>query len=114
MHCRIHASPVEAVSLQISEAAGAMCAVESMRHPWKQFRCRFLRPQGLLALSNPCVTGGRSFVDDFIVDDFYAHMGCLRYRIQASPVEAVSLKISEAAGVVWAVESMGHSWKQFR
>jgi hypothetical protein len=29
---------VEAVSLMISEAAGAVCAVECMRHQWKQFR----------------------------------------------------------------------------
>jgi hypothetical protein len=28
---------VEEVSLKISEAAGAVCAVESMCHPWKQF-----------------------------------------------------------------------------
>jgi len=29
---------VEAVSLKISKAAGAFCAVESMGHEWKQFR----------------------------------------------------------------------------
>jgi CMP-N-acetylneuraminic acid synthetase len=85
LRCRILASPVEAVSLKISEAAGVVSAVESMRHPWKQFRSRFLRPQG-----------------------------CLRSRIQASPVEGVSLKISEAAGVVSAVESRRHPWKEFR
>jgi hypothetical protein len=28
-------------------------------------------------------------------------------------MEAVSLKISEAAGAVGAIESMGHPWKQF-
>jgi len=38
LRCRIHASPVEALSVMISEAAGAVCAVESMRHQWKQFR----------------------------------------------------------------------------
>jgi hypothetical protein len=34
----MHASPVEAVSLKISEGAGAVGAVESMRHLWKHFR----------------------------------------------------------------------------
>jgi hypothetical protein len=53
-------------------------------------------------------------------------MGCLRCRILASPVEAVSLKISEvvvesvslkiseAPWAVCAVESLRHKWKQFR
>jgi hypothetical protein len=66
-------------------------------------------------MCNPCVTRGSSFADDFsigsesvFIDDFYAHLGCLRCRIQASPVEAVSLKISEAGGVVYAVEYMRH------
>jgi len=34
----MHASPVEAFSMKISEAAGAVCAFECMRHPLKQFR----------------------------------------------------------------------------
>jgi len=38
VRCQMHASPVEAVSLMISEATGAVCAVESMGHEWKQFR----------------------------------------------------------------------------
>jgi hypothetical protein len=41
LRCRIHASPLEAVSLKISEA------------------------EGLFALSNACVTSGSSFVEDF-------------------------------------------------
>jgi len=72
-------------------------------------------------LSNPCVTCGSSFVDDFRVP-----RGCLRCRIHASPVEAVLLMISESgvnqfsmmifesAGAVCAVESMRHPMKQFR
>jgi hypothetical protein len=60
----------------------------------------------LFALSNPCVTRGSTFLDDF-----YGHMGCLLCLIHASPVEAVSLKISEAVGAVYAVESMRHPWK---
>jgi len=104
----------------ISEATGAFCVVESMRHPWKQFHWGFLSlhqlsfhwlflsPQGLLALSNPCVTIGSSFVDDF-----WVNRGSLRCRIHASPVEAVSLIISEATWVFCAVESMHHPWQQF-
>jgi hypothetical protein len=64
---RIHASPVKAVSLMISEATGAVCAVQCLGHPWKQSRWWFLRPKMLIALSNPCVTRGSSFVDDFWV-----------------------------------------------
>jgi hypothetical protein len=80
LRCRIQASPVEAVSLMISEAPWTVCAVQSTRHPWKQFRWWFLRPHGLFALSNPRVTRGSSFVDDF-----WRHMGCLRCRIHVSP-----------------------------
>jgi hypothetical protein len=80
---------VEAVSSMISEAAATeflvlifeairvTCTVESMRLLWKQFRrwflrrqrlsfqYWFLRPQGLLALSNQCVTLGSSLIDHF-------------------------------------------------
>jgi len=76
----IHASPMEAVSVMISESAaaqflltiseskGAVCSHESRRHLWKVFRWWFLSrhrlhfcwpylsQQGLRALSNPCVT----------------------------------------------------------
>jgi hypothetical protein len=77
LRCRILASPVEAVSLKISEAAvesvslkfseaaRAVCAVECMRHPWKQFWLKISEAQGLFTLSNPCVTRGSSFVEDF-------------------------------------------------
>jgi len=90
-------SPVEAVSMNISEAGR------------------------LFALSNSCVTRGSTFVDDFC-----GHMGSLLCLIHASPVEAVSLMISDFAATefllmisnpTWAlcaVESMLHSWKQFR
>jgi len=82
--CRIQASLVEAVSLNISEARGDVCAVKSIRHPWNQFCWWFLSPRGLFALSNPCVT-----------------------------MEAVSLMISKATGAICPVESMHHPWKQF-
>jgi len=38
VRCPIDASPMEVLSVMISEAGGAVCAVESMRHQWKQFR----------------------------------------------------------------------------
>ena len=84
---------MEAVSLMISESLGAVCAIESMHHLWKKFRWWFMRPEGLLALSNPCVTRGSSFIDDF-----WSYKVCLRSRIHASPVEAFSLMIFEATG----------------
>jgi len=132
LRCRIHASSVAAVLLKISQTAatlfsmiisesrGAVCAIESMRHPWQQFRWWFLSPHGLFSLSNPCVTRGSSFVDYFwvgsdsvFVNDFWSHRGSLRCRIHASPVEAVSLMIFVATGVFCVVESMRHPWKQF-
>jgi hypothetical protein len=62
----------------------------------------------MFGLSNSCITSGSIFVDDFRI-----HRGCLRCRIHASPVEAVSLMISEPLGAVRAVESMCHQSKQF-
>ena len=41
------------------------CANEYSRHLWKRFRWWFLSLQGLRALTNPCVTFGINFVDDF-------------------------------------------------
>jgi len=46
----------------------------------------------LFALSNPYVTCGSTFVDDFC-----GHMGCLLCLIHALPVEAVSFMISDSA-----------------
>jgi len=109
LRCRIHASPVEAYLLMISEATGADCAVKSMRHPSKQFRWWFLSPYGLIALSNPDVTHKSSFVDYL-----WGQRGCLRCWIHVSPMEAVSLMISESLGAVCAIESMHHLWKKFR
>jgi hypothetical protein len=68
----------------------------------------FFIPNGLFALSNTCVTRGSSFVDDLRV-----RRCCLRCRIHASPVEAVSLMISESLGAVCALESKPHPWKYF-
>ena len=34
----IFESPATQFSLMISKPTGVMCAVECMRHPWKQFR----------------------------------------------------------------------------
>ena len=73
---------MEAISLTISDSAAT------------QFLLMISRPTWLFALSNPCVTRGSSFVDDF-----RSHRGCLRCRIHGSRVEAVSLMISKATGV---------------
>jgi hypothetical protein len=99
---------------------------------WLSSRWWFLSLQELYALSNLRVNRGSSFVDDFwvasnsiFVDDFRVHRGSLRCEINASPLEAVLLMISrmiatqfslmilESTGVVCAVESMCHPWKQF-
>jgi len=103
-----------------------------MRHPWKQFLWWYLSPYGVFALSNPCVTRGSSFVDDFWALRRYlccwihaspveavsliiskSHTGCLRCTIHASPIEAVSLVIPKSLEAVWAVEYMRHPWKHF-
>jgi hypothetical protein len=49
----------------ISEPLGDVCAVESMRQKWKQFSLMISKPAWLFALSNPSVTRGSSFIDDF-------------------------------------------------
>jgi len=95
LRCPIHASPVEAVSLMISEPTWVVCAVESMRHR------------------------GSSFVDDFrVARDSVSLMiseapwtVCAvqsTRRLRESPLEAVSLMISEALGAVSAIESIRH------
>ena len=48
----------------------------------------------MFGLSNPSVTRGCSFIDDIVVP-----RGCLGGRIQASPVDAVLLMISEYLGL---------------
>ena len=118
---RISKSTTTQFSLIISESIGAVGAVKSMRHHWKQFRWWFLSQQGLIAVSNPCVTRGSSFVDYF-----WSHLGFLRCRIHASSVAAVLLRISQTAatlfsmiisesrGAVCAIESMRHPCQQFR
>ena len=59
----------------------------------------FFIPNGLFALSNTCVTRGSSFVDDLRV-----RRCCLRCRIHASPVEAVSLMISDSAATEFSLK----------
>jgi hypothetical protein len=90
---RIHASPLEVVSMMISkltpsqfsltfsESTGAAGAHESMCHLWKVFRWWFLSrqrlsfcwlfisQQRLCSLRNPRVTCGSGFVDDFWGDN---------------------------------------------
>ena len=122
-----------------------MCSHESRRHRWKVFRwpfvsrhrprCRwpFLSQQGLRVLPNPRVTFERCFSDYFwvgsdsiFVEYFSVNGGCGRWRIQASPLESVSLTISKTTGSQFSLtvsksspagsadESMRHLWKVFR
>jgi hypothetical protein len=72
-------------SLMIFESTGVVCAVESMCHPWKQFRWWFLSPRD-----------------------------CFRCRIHASPVEAVSLMISESRGTVCVVDFMRYGFETWK
>jgi hypothetical protein len=81
----------------ICEPIRAIRAVEYSCQPWKQIRWRFLTRQQL------------SFQWWFL-----SPRGCLRCRIHASPVKAVSLMISESAGAVSIVELTCQPWKQFR
>jgi hypothetical protein len=137
----MHASPVEAVLLKISEVVWLFALSNACVTSGSVFgddfggrrgylRCRIhaspveavsmniYEAEGLFALSNPCVTPGSTFVDDL-----GGPMGCLLCLIHASPVEAVSLMISDSAVTefllmiskpTWAlcaVESMRHPWK---
>jgi hypothetical protein len=72
----------------------------------------------VVSLTNPSVTYGSCFVDDFLVDT--------DFRIHASPLEGVQVMISELAvtqfsltiyestGAVGAEESTHHLCNQFR
>jgi len=117
-------------SLTISDSTWAVCSKESMPQQWKQFcwwfisRQRlsspwlFMTQQGMSAVMNLCVTHGRTFIANFLVNT-----GCVRCRIHVSPSEAVSLMISESAAtefsvtisnstrVVCAVKSTRYLWK---
>jgi len=100
----------------IFESLGPVCAVQFMRHPWKQFVDDFLVPRGCLhcPMKMHWATVKRI-------------LHYLKHTIShASPVEAVLLMIFEmavtqflsmileATGAVCAVESLRHQWKQFR
>jgi hypothetical protein len=124
---QIHVSPVESFlvmiyvftttlfSLIISESTEAVCNDESKHHLWMLFRWwflsrqwpnlrwLFLSPHGLCALMNPRVTCGSDFVDDFLVCSdsvflyyFWVNKGCMRWRIDASPVVAIPVMIYES------------------
>jgi hypothetical protein len=88
----IHASPVEAVWLTISESTV------------DQFSLTISESTGVGVLTNTRVTYGSGFADDFwvcsgsiFVDYLWIKRGCVLSQIQASPVEGVSLMISESA-----------------
>jgi hypothetical protein len=132
-------------SLTVYESTGVVWADESIRHLWKQFRGLFLTrrrlsfpwlfisQQGLCALTNPWVTSGNIFGDDFwegsdsvFLDYFWVNRCCVRWGFHVSSLEAVlegnsewaatqfSLTVNESTGEVWADESIRHLWMQFR
>jgi hypothetical protein len=111
----IYESAATQLLLSISESTWAVGVEEATRHLWKRFRLwflgqqrlifgwLFLSPQGLWALTKQCVTYGRCFGDDFWVDNdlifvyyFCVNRGYVRWWIQLSPMEVVSLMISES------------------
>ena len=101
-------------SLTVPKSTGAGRAEESTCHLWNLFRwrfpschglsfcCLFLSQQGLRALPNPRVSFGWFLGDDLwvgtelvFVDYFWVKRGCWRWEIHVSPLESVSLMISE-------------------
>jgi hypothetical protein len=116
-----------------NDSTGDVCGQESRHHLWKYFHWWFLSLQVLCTLSNQRVTFGIGFIDDFLLGSdlvfvyyFLVNRGCVRCRIQASPLQAVSLKISESAatqflltisestGALCSDESKHHLLQRFR
>jgi hypothetical protein len=91
----------------ISESLGAVWAVESMRHPWEEFRWWFLSPKGLFWLSNQCVIRDNS---SLMISESLGHFGLSNPCVTP---DSSSLMISESLGALWAVESLRHPWHQF-
>jgi hypothetical protein len=109
----ISKSMVTQFSLNIFEWTGAVCTSESKRQLYKQFRWWFLSRRrlsfpwiflsenGLCALTNHSLSSASSFGDDFFgmdsifLDYFLVNKGCVRWRIHASALEAVSVMISD-------------------
>jgi hypothetical protein len=73
----------------VSESTGAVCAEDSMRHLWKQFRRLFLSgqrlsfpslfmsQQGLCELTNPFVTCESTFEGYLCMDSVSVFLDCL-------------------------------------
>ena len=131
------------IALAIFESTGVVCTDKSMYQLWKLFcwwflnrrRLRFpwlfLSQQGLCVLMNPCVGSWSYFCDEFwggrdsvFLKYFRAHRDCVRWRIQASALQAVlvmislastsfSLTICESTRAVCADESMRWLLKLF-
>ena len=128
-----------------SESTGTVCVDESRLQLGRQsrwwflsrqrlsFHLRFWSQQELYVLTNPCDSCGSNVVDGLWVDsywafadDFRVHKDCVRGRIQASTMEAVSLMfsdstatqfspvISESTTTMCPDKSMSQLWRQFR
>jgi hypothetical protein len=101
--------------MNISYSIGIVCAKESMCQLWKQFRWWFISRQwlrfpwlylnqpGLCAFTNLCVSSGSCFGDDLWVhsdsvflDYLWVNRGCVRWWIQVSALQTVSLMIFES------------------
>jgi hypothetical protein len=87
----IHASDLEALSLMVSESAATQLSV------------MIPSQEGLFAQMKPSISWGSSCDDNFRVgsdsdfgDNFWVKWDCVRWRIQTSAREAVSLIVSES------------------
>ena len=120
MRCLFHVSAVEAVSLMVSDSTET------------HFVLMIRRPLGLIALSNPRVSRGSSFSDDFwVVSDsdfhvyFWVNKGFALMNssltswsgfvdIFDSVATQFSLTTSESTVALCADESTRYLWKRFR
>jgi hypothetical protein len=131
-------------SLTFSESTGAVSTEDSLCHRWQQFQglfvtgrqlsfpWLFMSQQRLCALTNPLVTSGNIFGDDFwegsdsvFLYCFWVNRCCASWGFLLSSLETVfvtiskwsvtqfSLTFSESTGAVRAEDSFCHLWKQF-
>jgi len=100
MRWRLHASPMEAVSLMVSESTATQLSV------------MIFNQQGLCERTNPGFTCGGSLVDCFWVGidsvfarDFAVYRVSLHRRIHTSALEGDSLIISKSSATQYSVTS---------
>jgi len=110
------------------EFRGLLISGQRFRFAWL-----FMSQQGLFGLTNPFFICESNFRGDFwegsdsvFRDSLWVKRGCVGWRIHSSLVKGVSgatsewaatqfsLIVYESPGAVWADESIGHLWKEFR